>query len=177
MHYRASGVFQFAMRLYADHNSMVWLTNAIDSFPGKANREGWMAYVNPNPNLWVEAYISGSYGSHCTILDYGTSSRDTGVLTYVMDFENNVCRVYNSSGTCLRTRADSGMAKLHGKMMAMTIQNYWSSPSGRAWFWDGSPGHEVPYPIDGIPTLYQHLNVVSHGCYEKEENIYGIKKV
>ena len=157
---------------------MVWLSHAVDEYPAKTNSEGWTRYVNPNPNFWIEAYISGSYGS--SINAFGLiyeRTRDTGWLTVVMDFDNAIVKLYRNGNYLEQGSYPRMNTDLKNKQMVMTLQNYWSSPGGQCWFNDGAPGNPLRYPIDGIPTLYQHLNIVSHGCYEKEENIYGIKKV
>lgn len=176
--YRASGIFQFGIRLYADHNAMEWISHAVDKYPAKINREGWMVYNVPNPNFWIEAYKSGSYGSSLYIFGLVYErSRDSGWLTVVMDFDNAIVKIYRDGAELKQVSFPEMNSDLKNKQMVMTLQNYWSSPSGQCWFNDGSPDNPLRYPIDGIPTLYQHLNIVSHGCYEKDKNIYGIKKV
>ena len=178
--YRASGVFQFGIRLYADHNSMVWLSHAVDEYPAKVNREGWMAYDGGglNPPFWISTYISDSHGSSFGIFDLmGERTRDSGWLTVVMDFDNAIVKIYRDGNYLVQGSYPRMNTDLKNKQMVMTLQNYFSGPSGECWFNDGSPDNPLRYPIDGIPTLYQHLNVVSHGCYEKDKNIYGIKKV
>ena len=173
--YKASGVFQFGIRLYADHNSMVWLSHAVDEYPAKTNSEGWMRYLNPNPNFWIEAYWSGSYGSRSYIFDLFEKIYDSGWLTVVMDFNNAIIKVYRN-GIYLVERSYSRMnTDLKNKRMVMTLQNYYSSPRGKCWFNDGAPGNPLRFPINDIPTLYQHLNISSYDCYEKDKNIYGIK--
>ena len=173
--YKASGVFQFGIRLYADHNSMVWLSHAVDEYPAKTNSEGWMRYLNPNPNFWIEAYWSGSYGSRSYIFDLFEKIYDSGWLTVVMDFNNAIIKVYRN-GIYLVERSYSRMnTDLKNKQMVMTLQNYYSSPRGKCWFNDGAPGNPLRFPINDIPTLYQHLNISSYDCYEKDKNIYGIK--
>ena len=174
--YRASGIFQFGIRLYADHNSMVWLSHAVDEYPAKTNSEGWTRYLNPNPNFWIEAYVSGSYGSLFNMfgLVSGVKSCDSGWLTVVMDFNNAIVKVYRNGKYFVQGSYPRMNTDLKNKQMVMTLQNYWSSPRGQCWFNDGAPGNPLRYPIDYIPTLYQHLNISSYCCYEKDKNIYGI---
>ena len=175
VHYKAVGKFQFAMRLYAGHNAIAFLTNAIDSFPQKVNREGYMAYDNPSPNLWAHAYISGSYGSNTESFRYCTGSRDTGVTTYVIDFENYTVHQYNTNGDLLKASEYPKMKDIYEKEMVMTVQNYFMEPSGTFWFWDGSPGYELPYVVDGVQTLYQHLNNTGYKIYKNDNDLYGLK--
>ena len=166
--YRASGIFQFGIRLYANHNLMVWLSHAVDEYPAKVNREGWMAYDDDglNPPFYISTYISGSHGSSFGIFGLmDERTRDSGWLTVVMDFDNAIVKIYRDGNYLVQGSYPRMNTDLKNKQMVMTLQNYFSGPSGECWFNDGSPDNPLRYPIDGIPTLYQHLNVVSHGCY------------
>ena len=156
---------------------MVWLSHAVDEYPATTNSEGWMRYVNPVPNFWIEAYRSVSYGPRLDIFGLVNEySNDSGWLTVVMDFNNAIVKLYRNGNYLEQGSFPRMNTDLKNQQMVMTLQNYWSDPGGQCWFNDGAPGNPLRYPIDGIPTLYQHLNIVSHSCYKKDKNIYGIKK-
>ena len=157
---------------------MVWLSHAVDEYPAKTNSEGWMRYLNPKPNFWIEAYISGAHGPSFNMFGMASSEkgrRDSGWLTVVMDFNNAIVKIYRNGEYLVQWSYSQMNTDLKNKQMVMTLQNYWSSPRGKCWFNDGAPGNPLRFPIDDIPTLYQHLNISSYDCYEKDKNIYGIK--
>lgn len=137
-----------------------------------------MRYLNPNPNFWIEAYWSGSWGSLFNMFGMASSEkgrRDSEWLTVVMDFNNAIVKIYRNGKYLVQWSYPRMNTDLKNKQMVMTLQNYYSSPRGKCWFNDGAPGNPLRFPIEDIPTLYQHLNISSYDCYEKDKNIYGIK--
>lgn len=81
------------------------------------------------------------YRKICDILLKGLN--DTNWVT--MDFN-----FYTNKVTCYRNGVNFGtvdISHLNGANIRCIIQNYYSGPSGEAWFQDGSPENPIAYPL------------------------------
>ena len=168
--------FQIGFRAISNHNQCQILMCDDAARPAMQNYEGYNCYQSPNPDIEATAYVSGSYGSRIIICSQyaNYSTHDTGNVTMGFDMRNYTVEAWRDGTQLFKYKP--GLEKWVGKNIRTFFQNYWSGPSGTAYFYDGSPGSEIPIPIQGYPTLYNLMNYPSrYKIYDETKNLFKLK--
>jgi hypothetical protein len=167
-----TGIWQVGVRCASGHNCMDILFEDANNLPGTYNAEGYTAYARNA--AYCHSYISGAYGPESAIdgISLGRT-QDTSWCTIVFDFTTNRASTYRN-GTLIGKDCD--ISYLNGKDIRCIMQNFYSDPHGQAWFQDGSPSNPITYPVPGVFTLSNHLNILYYDAMkDKNEFAYGYK--